>query len=91
MLTTLDRIQAVAVAAHGYSRVPCPGMGKALEYAADAATITRRLDFGLAARRLTAEPRRRQAMFARAAEVTGLDAARACEAHMVENLSTAFT
>lgn len=49
----------------------------------------RRLGPGPAARRLTAEQRRRQAMFARAAQVAGLDIAGARKAHAAEDLSTA--
>lgn len=55
------------VAAYDYSRVSLPDTGSPPIHAA-AATITRRLGPGLAARHLAAQLRRRQAPFARAAE-----------------------
>lgn len=90
-LAVLDRIEEAVVAAHGYPRVPLPDAGSSPAYAADTATIRRRLGPGPASRRLAAELRRRQATFARAAEAAGLDTARAVEGRAAKDLSTAAT
>ncbi|KQT09041.1 hypothetical protein ASG40_10285 [Methylobacterium sp. Leaf399] len=88
-LAALDRIEDLVVTAHGYPRVPLPKRRGTPDYAADAATITRRLGTGLTARRLTAELRRRQAAFLQAAAAAGLGTARAQEARTARELSEA--
>ncbi|SPK02041.1 protein of unknown function [Methylorubrum extorquens DM4] len=88
-LAALDPIEAAVVAAYGYPRVPLPDTAGPPAYAADPATIVRRLGPGPAARRLTAELRRRQAVFARAAAAAGPIPARAREARTARELSDA--
>ncbi|KQQ19547.1 hypothetical protein ASF56_21665 [Methylobacterium sp. Leaf122] len=88
-LSALDRIEEALVSAYGYPRVPLSDMGNPPEYAADAATITRRLGPGPTARWLTAELRRRQVAFTAAAEAAGLGVAQAREARTARELSAA--
>lgn len=88
-LATLDRIEEAVVAAHGYPRVPLPNRSGKPDYAADAATITRRLGPGPTARQLTAELHRRQATFVQAAAAAGMGTARAQEARTARELSDA--
>lgn len=86
-LSALDRIEAAVMAAHGFPRVLLPGTGTPPDYAADTASITRRLGHGAAARRLRTALRRRQETFARAARTAGLDEAGATEARTARELS----
>jgi hypothetical protein len=88
-LATLDRIEEAVVIAHGFPRVPLPRRSGLPDYAADAATITRYLGPGPAARRLTAELRRRQAAFVQAAAAAGMGMARAQEVRTARELSDA--
>ncbi|MFD6319838.1 hypothetical protein [Methylorubrum thiocyanatum] len=88
-LATLDRIEEAVVTAHGFPRVPLPRRSGLPDYAADAATITRYLGPGPAARRLTAELRRRQAAFVQAAAAAGMGMARAQEVRTARELSDA--
>ncbi|WP_232627661.1 hypothetical protein [Methylobacterium sp. Leaf118] len=85
----LDRIEAAVVTAHGYPRVPLPNRSGMPDHAADAGAIMRRLGPGPAARRLTAELRRRQATFVQAAAAAGMGMARAQEARTARELSDA--
>ena len=88
-LAELDRLEAAVVAAHGYPRVPLPGI--ALDYAADAATIDRRVSNRVTACWLKAALRRRQLTFADAASVAGLTSAQQREARTAQDLTDATT
>lgn len=88
-LIDLDRIEEAVVTTHGYPRVPLQNRSGTPDYAADAATITRRFGPSPTARHLTAELRRRQATFAQAAAAAGLSQARNREARTAQELSDA--
>lgn len=88
-LATLDRIEEAVAITHGYPRVPLPNRTGTPDYAADAATITRRLGPGPTARRLIAELHRRQTTFVQAAAAAGMGTARAQEVRTARELSDA--
>lgn len=91
-LAELDRREEAIVAAHGYPRVRLPTQpGLALDYAADAATIDRRVPDRAKARRLKAELHRRQRLYADVASTAGRGAAQEREAYAAQDLIDATT